>query len=92
MYYLRFVILLIAEADIILKYPEGIIYTVRLPEWSGVGVFKYILVVDYDFEPIVFFKVFHDGKEGFIFEADESLFPAVGVEIGHLRNLQPSVL
>ncbi len=32
MYYLRFVILLIAEADIILKYPEGIIYTVRLPE------------------------------------------------------------
>lgn len=32
MYYLRFVILLIAEADIILEYPEGIIDTVRLPE------------------------------------------------------------
>ena len=31
-YYLCFVILLIAEADIILEYPEGIIDTVRLPE------------------------------------------------------------
>ena len=51
MYYLCFVILLIAEADIILEYPEGIIDTVRLPEWPGVGILQYILVVDYDFEP-----------------------------------------
>ena len=52
------------------------------------GKLKAVAFIDDDPDAIIFFKIFHDGLERFIFKTDQTFFPAVRSEIVYFGNCQ----